>query len=185
MLRALALRAVTAFFFYGFFATLYMLYAIQTLRLTPIVLGFVITLGGVGNLFGALIAERLTVRWPVGWVLIGSTLFSGFLALLIPLAGGPWYVAAAFLGASQLFGDVGVDVDVEFFGLLNEQQLVDAVAQDGGFPVRQRLFNGLRSELGPGLDLFGDLPAGAFNFASGDDVPVHFNNDFVDHRDIR
>jgi predicted MFS family arabinose efflux permease len=30
--------------------------------------------------------------------------------LLIPLARGPWYVAAAFLGAAQLFGDISYPV---------------------------------------------------------------------------
>lgn len=105
-LRALALRSVTMFFFAGFFSSLYVFYAIRTLGLTPIVLGFVVTLGGISNFFGASIAARLPQTWPVRNVLIASTLGSGAIMLFIPLAHGPWYLAAAFLGAAQLFGDL-------------------------------------------------------------------------------
>lgn len=110
VLRALALRAGSVAVCYGFFSTLYVLYAIEVLRLTPIVLGFVIALGGVSNLTGALAAEWLGRRYPVGRILIGASLVSAFSALLIPLARGPWWVAAAVLGAAQLVGDAAYPV---------------------------------------------------------------------------
>jgi MFS family permease len=49
ILRPLALRAVTASLFGGFFSTLYVLFAIHDLRISPAVLGVVIALGGVSN----------------------------------------------------------------------------------------------------------------------------------------
>jgi predicted MFS family arabinose efflux permease len=110
LLRPLALRTATFSVAAGFTATLYILYAIQYLRLTPALLGLIITLGGIGNFFGALISERLVKRFPLGHVLIASTWLSGVTWLLIPLARGPWYVAAAFLGAAQLFGDISYPV---------------------------------------------------------------------------
>jgi predicted MFS family arabinose efflux permease len=105
LLRPLALRTATVSFFFGFFSTLYVLFAIDVLRLTPLLLGGLIALGGVSNMAGALVADKLPARFPVGSILIGSTLLSGMTMLLVPLAHGPWYAAAACLGASQLLGD--------------------------------------------------------------------------------
>ena len=105
LLRPLALRTVTAAFFAGFLSTLYVLYGIEHLGLGPAVLGVLITLGGVGNFFGAWMSERIVERFPLGRVMIGSHVVVGFMWLLIPLAHQPWYLAAAFLGVAQLFGD--------------------------------------------------------------------------------
>jgi predicted MFS family arabinose efflux permease len=110
LLRPLALRTVTVSVAAGFFTTLYVLYAIDYLRLTPAILGLLIALGGAGNLFGALISERVVERFGLGRAMIGSHLLVGGMWLLIPLARGEWYVAAAFLGASQLFGDMAYPV---------------------------------------------------------------------------
>jgi MFS family permease len=106
LLRPLGLRTLTTAFFAGFLATLYMLFGIEYLGLGPAVLGVLITLGGVGNFFGAWMSERIVERFPLGRVMIGSHVVVGFMWLLIPLAHRPWYVAAAFLGTAQLFGDM-------------------------------------------------------------------------------
>jgi predicted MFS family arabinose efflux permease len=110
LLRPLGLRTVTAAFFSGFLSTLYMLFAIEYLGLSPAVLGVLITLGGIGNFIGAWSSEKLVERFPLGNLFIGSHVLAGLMWLLIPLAHGPWYVAAAFLGASQLFGDMAYPV---------------------------------------------------------------------------
>ncbi len=110
ILRALALRTVTMMFFAGFFSTLYVIYAIRDLGLTPVMLGFVVALGGAGNLFGASISHRLSGKIPFGWILIGASAISGTMALLIPLAHGTAWLAASYLGAAQLFGDVAYPV---------------------------------------------------------------------------
>ncbi|MBZ5592147.1 MAG: MFS transporter [Acidobacteriia bacterium] len=110
LLRPMGLRTVTAAFFSGFLATLYTLFGIEYLGLGPAVLGVLITLGGFGNFFGAWISERIVERFPLGKVMIGTHVVAGLMWLLIPLAHGPWYVAAAFLGASQLFGDMAYPI---------------------------------------------------------------------------
>jgi predicted MFS family arabinose efflux permease len=110
ILRALALRSATASFFYGFFATLYVIYAVQELRFTPVVLGVVVTLGGIGAFMGAIFAERIARRFSVGRTMIGAAVTSGVLSFLIPLAPGPGWVAVACLGAAQLFGDIAYPV---------------------------------------------------------------------------
>ena len=102
----MALRSATASVFFGFFSTLYILYAIRELRFTPIVLGFVIACGGVGAFIGSIFARRIAERFSVGAAMIGASLVSGTLVLLIPLAPGPGWIAVLCMGANQLLGDV-------------------------------------------------------------------------------
>lgn len=110
ILRALALRAATVAFFFGFFSTLYVLYAVQELKFTPVVLGIIVTLGGIGAFAGAIFAERIASHFSVGRTMIGAAMASGVISLLIPLAPGPGWMAVACLGAAQLFGDVAYPV---------------------------------------------------------------------------
>jgi predicted MFS family arabinose efflux permease len=106
ILRAVACRAGTTSFFWGFFSALYTLWAIQHLGFTPLVFGFVITLGGVGSMVGSALAPRL-IRWvPLGTLLIGATLGAGLLTLLISAPSGPGWFGVLCLSAAQLFGDV-------------------------------------------------------------------------------
>ncbi len=103
--RAIAGHSATAGFFGGFFASLYVLYAISDLRLSPVLLGVVIAVGGAGNVLGAGIAPRLMRRFGVGVTLIGSLLVMGAASLMIPLAHGSAAMATAFLMIAQV-GDV-------------------------------------------------------------------------------
>ena len=93
--RAIAGHSGTAGFFGGFFASLYVLYVISDLHLSPALLGAVIAVGGAGNVLGAAIAPRLMRRAGLGATLIGSILIMGAASLMIPLAHGsagrlPW-----------------------------------------------------------------------------------------------
>lgn len=106
LLRAVALRTGTVSLAWGFFATLYVYYAIEVLKMSTVALGIVITLGGIGNLVGALVARHAGTRYPVGKVLIAASLWQGLTSLLIPLAYEPGWFAVACLGGAQLFGDV-------------------------------------------------------------------------------
>lgn len=109
VLRLIALRTGTAAFFFGFFGTLYVVFAIRELRMQPAVLGVVIALGGVSSLCGALLADRVGRWFPLHRVLFGATLLSGLAFLLIPLAYGP-VAGAILLGLSQLIGDISYPV---------------------------------------------------------------------------
>ena len=106
ILRPLALRAATISFFFGFFFTLYIYYAVEELRIKPALLGILVTLGGIGAFGGAWLAGRVVPRFKLGHVLIAATFAQGLLMLFIPLAHGPLWFAAGCLGISQLFGDV-------------------------------------------------------------------------------
>ena len=105
MRRAIAGHSATTGFFGGFFASLYVLFAIETLHLSPALMGAVIALGGVGNLIGAAVAPRLARQWGVGATLIASTLVMGTASFMIPLACGSILAATAFLAAAQV-GDI-------------------------------------------------------------------------------
>ncbi len=100
-LRVLTRRKGTAAFFMGFIGCLYVVFAIRELHLSPALLGGIIAVGGVSNLFGALISERLVQRFGIARTLLGSALVAGAAALLLPLARGPVPVCAATLALAQ------------------------------------------------------------------------------------
>ena len=106
-LRALALRSVTAYFFFGFLATLYVLYALDVLKLSTAELGFTIAAGGVGGVLGSLFSERVVRRLGLGRTFVITALLHGCAAMLIPMARPPTSFAITLLTAGQLFGDCG------------------------------------------------------------------------------
>jgi len=105
ILRTLAIIMALRSFFGNFYATLYDIYGIRDLGLTPGLLGFVIAAGGVGTLIGALVASRLQKRFRLGSVLIGSLLLNAVIGLLHPLAGGSVLLASTMLIIPQVIGD--------------------------------------------------------------------------------
>src|SRR5205807_1572582 len=127
LLRPLGLRSATAWVFHGFLGALYLLFAIDVLRLRPAVLGIVIATGGAGALAGAFLAQRLERRVPLGATFLATSALYGLMLFMIPLAGmsaaapagspsgtgsppstgspGGW-LAAAMLIAVQLIGDM-------------------------------------------------------------------------------
>ncbi len=106
ILRALALRTGLASFCMGMIGSLYVLFAMRDLKMSPALLGSVIAVGGVSSLVGAAIAEPVVRRIGYGPSLIGASILTGFAALMIPLARGPVWMCALFLTISQL-GDAG------------------------------------------------------------------------------
>jgi predicted MFS family arabinose efflux permease len=105
LLRSLVTVMGLRTFFGSFYGTLYSLYAIRDLGLTPTVLGILIGAGGVGSLIGATLAQPLVRRFGLGWVLCGTLLFSAVIGFLTPLAGGPMLLVAGMMIAAQLFSD--------------------------------------------------------------------------------
>lgn len=109
ILRPLALRAGTASFFFGFFSTLYTLFAVRELGISAAALGIVIAVGGASNFLGAVLAER-THRWlPLGRTLVITACTPGLIMMLIPLADGPFW-GVIVLGLAQLLGDIAYPI---------------------------------------------------------------------------
>lgn len=104
-LRLLAIATVISSLFGNFFYSLYTLFALRDLGLTPLLLGIVISGGGVGSLAAAFAAARAARRYGIGPTIIGGRLASALIALLNPLAGGPPLIAASILMVPQVVGD--------------------------------------------------------------------------------
>jgi MFS family permease len=105
LVRPLWLADVGKSFFGYFFAALYILLALNVLKLTTPMLGLTIAMGGVGGLAGAALAPWLTRRMGAGRMILLAGLAGGATTFLIPLAAGPPLVAMTILAAAQLIGD--------------------------------------------------------------------------------
>ncbi|MFN8448961.1 MAG: MFS transporter [Anaerolineae bacterium] len=105
VLRTLAISLGLRSFFGSFYGTLYDLYGIRDLGLTPGILGFLIAAGGVGALVGALLSSRIQKRFGLGRTLVYSLLISSLVGLLTPLAGGSVVLASLMMATAQIVGD--------------------------------------------------------------------------------
>ena len=105
LLRPLFLSTTLLTFFMSFMASLYTLFALQTLQLGPGLLGLVIGCGGIGALAGAAAAPPLVRRIGAGRASLAALPAGGFAQLFIPLAPADSFTGAAFLIASQFLGD--------------------------------------------------------------------------------
>jgi MFS family permease len=105
LVRPLFLVEAVSAFLNGIFAALYTVYALKTLKLTPASLGLIISVGGIGALFGALLAARCSRRFGLGRAMIVCMAVSRLAGLLIPMARGPAWLAVSCLVGHQLVGD--------------------------------------------------------------------------------
>jgi len=105
LLRPMALASVTGALFGNFYYSLYGLFALNELGLSPFLLGIVVSAGGVGSLAASGIVGPLTRRFGYGPTIVWTRVAAAVLSVLTPLAGGPPFVAAGFLFIPQLFGD--------------------------------------------------------------------------------
>ena len=103
--RPLMLSEFTSSLFGGGFSALYVIFAIDALKLTPAMLGITVAVGGAGSLIGAALAGPAIRRIGIGPALIVSWGASAAAAMLIPLAAGGPRTAMVMLMAAQLIGD--------------------------------------------------------------------------------
>ena len=104
-LRALVACSTTFRLAGGVFASMYMLFAVRDLGLSPTAAGVIAGCGGLGSLIGSMLAQPV-LRWlglkPT--LVIGFALGGAF-QCLVPLAHGTTVQAALFLLTAQIFGD--------------------------------------------------------------------------------
>jgi MFS family permease len=105
LVRPILLAMTASSFFGGFFAALYMLFALEVLGLGPATIGVVISMGGVGALIGAVGSSALVRRLGLGRALITAFVLSGIGGLCIPAASGPMWLVLCLLFSHQLIGD--------------------------------------------------------------------------------
>ncbi|HEX9936923.1 MAG TPA: MFS transporter, partial [Longimicrobium sp.] len=127
LVRPLLLADAVMYLFGGFFMALYMVLALETLRLSPAVVGVVIGVGGVGSFAGALLAERLGRARRTGAAMVAALAVGQAAVLLVPLAAGAGWLAIPLLVAQQLVGDACLTA-YEIHALsLRQRVLPDAV----------------------------------------------------------
>ena len=80
------------------------------------------------------------------------------------------------LDGAQLLAHFVVDVDIEVLGLLRQNQLIDAIAQQVFLPLGELLLQRRSGNTG-GAHGFDEFPAAAFKITSRDNVAVAFGDD--------
>ncbi len=105
LLRPLLWMTLLATFFGSFFWPLYLAFGLNTLHMSPALMGITIAAGGAGALFASMLSNALCRRFGIGpTVIVCSFANAGFLAL-VPLAGGPHGLAVGMLMVAQFAGD--------------------------------------------------------------------------------
>jgi len=103
--------AMTLFTLCGsFMASLYTLFALRDLGLSPAQLGLAIGCGGIGGLMGAALAAPAAARWGTRRTLMASLALTAVMQVFIPLAPGVPWIAMLFLVAQQIVGDGAMTV---------------------------------------------------------------------------
>jgi MFS family permease len=105
VLVPLTLRSIIAHIAGSFYGVLYTIYLIEDLQLSPLLLGVVVSAGGVGSLVGSFFASRVIARFGFGPALIGTAVGASMIGVLTPLAGGPLLLATLMVFLPQLIGD--------------------------------------------------------------------------------
>ena len=134
VLVPLTLRSVIAHVAGSFYGVLYTIYLIDDLKLSPLLLGVVVSAGGVGALIGSFFATRAINRLGFGPAIIWFAAGSSAIGLLTPLAGGPVALATLMVFLPQLVGDGLQTMD---FGLFKNF----ALGGTKSFSVRVEAFN--------------------------------------------
>ncbi len=135
VLRALLGNAAFSSLGGGVIGTLYGVYAVRELGMTPLLVGLVIGVGGASALVGAFVAERVVARFGVGRTLIGTGALGWAAAFLIVVASGPLAVTLPFFIASQ-----AADITGTIFAI-NALSLRQATAPN---PMLGRINAGMR-----------------------------------------
>jgi Sugar phosphate permease len=109
VLRAIASCNASLNFFNILSYTVFTLYAIREVHMSPALLGLTIAGGSVGALVGSFMATPAAKWFGVGRAIVGAVCLEGLGALLIPLAGGSlWLVIPMFIAGRFLMG--GMDL---------------------------------------------------------------------------
>lgn len=107
--RALAGAAAVRALGSAIIETTLLIFILRDLHISPAVMGLTFGFGGVAAFFGATLAQRVTQRLGMRRALRWSAWVSAGFGLLLPLAGGPLWLAVALL-AIQQFGDAAHSV---------------------------------------------------------------------------
>ena len=105
ILRALVACSTTFRLAGGVFASMYMLFAVRDLRLSPAAAGLIAGCGGLGSLIGSMLADPARRRLGVKTTLVIGFGLGGAFQCLVPLAYGTTFRVTLFLITAQIVGD--------------------------------------------------------------------------------
>jgi MFS family permease len=108
LLRSIAATTGISNFFTNIGQSILILYLVRELSFTPELLGLALSIGAVGFLVGALVANRVATRFGVGPAILGSAFIFGPSMLAIAIA--PPDLAAPLVAASGVLGGLGVAI---------------------------------------------------------------------------
>jgi MFS family permease len=110
VMRSSLLATATINLFNFVFHALFVLYAIRSLHVRPATLGIVLGAGAVGGLIGSFVTSRLGRAIGIGpTYILGCILFPVPL-VLVPLAGGPYWLIMVMLFLAEFGAGLGVMV---------------------------------------------------------------------------
>jgi MFS family permease len=141
-LRAIALVGVGCNFFIVGVSSMFILYAVQNARLSAAVLGLVLSLGAIGGIVGAVLAQPL-LRWVTpgtGYRVALSTIFLG--PLLIPIAPATTTLALVLFVCSFLLAETGLGVANVLVQSLRQNLTPNSLLGRMGAGMRTFLFGG-------------------------------------------
>jgi MFS family permease len=108
IIRAELLGVATLNLFNFMFFALFLLYATRNLGVRPATLGIVLGSASIGTLAGSFVTARISRRIGVGpTFIVGCFLFPAPL-ILIPAAGGPYWLILALLFVSEFLSGIGL-----------------------------------------------------------------------------
>lgn len=93
----------------GMLETVLYIYILRDLRISPAIMTLTFAVGGGASFLGAALAQRLTERLGIRRMLRWSAWAGAASVVLMPLAGGPLWLAVALLAGAQ-FGDAAYTI---------------------------------------------------------------------------
>jgi MFS family permease len=107
----------TSNFFWNVLSAVLLVYAVRVLDLSAATIGLAFTLGNIGPIAGALLANRIATRLGVGPTIVLSMFLLGFPTLLVPLAPAAYAVPifAAVFAFAGFWGVVTNVVGISLF----------------------------------------------------------------------
>jgi MFS family permease len=112
VLRAFALAAASNNLAWQIVEVVLLIYATQVLRLDPLAIGALFSVGAIGAVFGALAAGSLGRRLGVGRTIAAAMVLCGAGTLLVPLAAPPSALGWATLAVALFIGGFGNTISV-------------------------------------------------------------------------
>lgn len=158
ILRAMSEAIALHFLFVVMITTIFTLFAIRELMLTPFVLGVVLASLGAGFLAGALVAGRITRRLGIGRTMITGTAIAFLASLAIPLASGPLPQVIAMLLAAHFMLAIGIQLNG--INLMSFRQSITPSEMQGRMNATFRFLNVV-------MMMIGALVAGALGDTIG------------------